>query len=305
MTAITQPNGGNVDPGVTWHDPAHATLAQTKGWKGYPDAVRDYAQLETFVGAPADRLIKLPAADKIDDAFRSDVFKRIGYNPSRAPAKPEDYGVSFGDGYEEFSSEIAKLAHKHGIPKEALAEFAQLNTTFGTKAGEKAAADAAAAEATAKAEADKAWGDRNNAVNAKLKERFGPKFEEAHEYMTREALRLGFKDAAEFEAFERDLALAGGGERLERFRTLLADVAEMRKESPFHRGGNQAGLTQEQALAKLAQNRSDQAWIGKALTRGTPEAEENIRLNIIATGGTVDEGEVKRLASGLSAQAAA
>lgn len=299
----TQPNAGDAgNQGVpAWHAPEHATLAETKGWKGYPDAVRDYAQLETFVGAPADRLIKLPAADKLDDAFRADVFKRIGYNPNRGPEKPEDYGVNFGEGLEEFSSEISKLAHKHGIPKEALAEFAALNTTFGTKAGEKAAADAAAAEAATKLEREKKWGELNTAAAAKLKERFGAKYDEANEYMTREALRLGFKDGEEFEAFQRDLALSGEG-RLERFQSLLADVSELRKESPFHRNGNQAGLNQEQAIAQLAAKRADSAWSAKALQRGTPEAEENVRLNIIATGGNVDEAQVKRLAAGLSAE---
>jgi hypothetical protein len=300
----TQPNAGPTgDAGVPqWHDPSHAQLTETKGWKGWNDTVRDYAQLETFVGAPPDRLIKLPAADKIDDTFRADVFKKIGYNPSRGPEKPEDYGVNFGEGHEEFTSEIAKLAHKHGIPKAALEEFAALNQTFGTKYGEKAAADAAAAEEAAKLEAEKKWGERNNAAAAKLKERFGPKYDEASEYMTREALRLGFKDGAEFEAFERDLALSGEG-RLERFRSLLADVSELRKESPFHRNGNQAGLTQEQAITQLAAKRADSKWATAALQRGTPEAEENVRLNLIASGASVDEAHIKRLASGLPAEA--
>lgn len=307
MTTGTQPNaGGAGDQGAPqWHDPAHGALVQTKGWKGYPDAVRDYAQLETFVGAPADRLIKLPAADKIDDAFRTNVFKQIGYTPPGAPAKWEDYGLAVPEGMDAtYMQGIAAEAHKLGITKEQMQGLAAFNLKF---AGEQATRDeaAAATAATERTTADnKTWGDRNTASAAKLKERFGPKYEEASEYMTREALRLGFKDPAEFEAFERGLALSGEG-NLERFRSLLADVAEMRKESPFHRGGNQAGLSAEQAQAQLKQKQADPAWVQKALTRGTPEAEENLRLNLLSNGATIDEAELKRMAAGLPAQAAA
>lgn len=298
MTIETPPPQG--DKGApAWHDPTHAQLVETKSWKGWNDTVRDYAQLETFVGATPDRLIKLPAADKIDDAFRTDVFKRIGYNPNRGPAKPEDYGVQFEGAPPEFATGLAAIAHKHGIPKEALAELAEFNTKFGKEYGERTAAEAATADAAEKVARDKKWGDLNTASEAKLKERFGAKYDEANEYMVREALRMGIKDGPAFEEFQRDLALSGDG-RLDIFRTLLADVAEMRKESPFHRGGNQAGLTQDQALAQLATKRGDAEWVKKATTRGTPEAEENLRLNLISTGATVNEAEIKRMAAGLT-----
>lgn len=290
MTIETPPPNG--DKGVTaWHGADHSALVTAKGWKGADDVLKSYAELETFRGAPADRLIKLPDPDKIDDAFRTDVFKRIGYNPNRGPEKPEDYGVTFEGAPAEFATGLAAIAHKHGIPKEALAEFAEFNGKFGKEFGEKSAAEQTKAD-------EKTWTERHAGVEGKLKERFGDKYDATTELMTREAMRIGFKDAADLEAFEKTLAL-GGDEHLLRFRSLLADVADMRREAPLHKGGG-ATMTPESAAAQLKAKGADQEWVAKALTRGTPEAEENLRLNIMAQGGTVDDDQIKRMARGLT-----
>lgn len=281
------------DSGVqNWAPAEHAALVQSKGWKGVGDALKSYSELETFRGAPADRLIMLPdKPEKIDDAFRGDVFKRIGYNPNRGPAKPEDYGVQFEGAPPEFTAAISALAHKHGIPKEALAEFAALNADFGKKAGE-----------SLKGESDKTWAARQAAVDAKLKERFGDKFEEMNKKLGLEAMRVGgFKDAAELEAFERDLAL-GGDNNLAIWRGALADLAEVRREAPLHKDGGGGAMSAEQAKAALAAKGTDKEWVTKALTRGTPEAAENLRLNFIANGGSATDEELTRMAKGLTAQ---
>ncbi len=53
MTIENPPPAG--DKGGAWHGADHATLVQTKGWKTADDALKSYAELETFNGAPAAR----------------------------------------------------------------------------------------------------------------------------------------------------------------------------------------------------------------------------------------------------------
>jgi hypothetical protein len=61
-------------------------------------------------------------------------------------------------------------------------------------------------------------------------------------------------------------------------------------------------MTADAAKAALEAKSKDPEWIAKALTRGTPEAAENLRLNTIAGGGTVNEDELTRLSKGLTAK---
>jgi hypothetical protein len=292
------PNSG--DPGVqpaAWAPTEYTELVTAKGWKGPGDALKSYTELETFRGAPADRLLKIPDADKIDDAFRGDVFKRIGYTPPtipKGPDKPEDYGLSFEGAPPEFATGLSALAHKHGISVEAMKELSAFNTNFGKEHGTKAQAAQQAAD-------EKTWGDRHTAVEGKLKERFGDKYAATSELMTREAMRVGFKDAAGLEAFERNLAL-GDENDLGIWRSTLADLAEARREGPLHKSPNGGPMSAETAKAELAAKRNNSEWVTKALTRGTPEAEENIRLNVLASGGVVDEAAVRRQAKGLAAE---
>jgi hypothetical protein len=111
--------GAQPDTGAQWHGADYAQIVTTKGWKSADDVLKSYGDLEKHVGAPADRLIRIPDAAKIDDAFRADVFKRIGYTPEGAPGKPEDYGLTVPEGMDgEYAKAIAAEAHRLGIPVE-------------------------------------------------------------------------------------------------------------------------------------------------------------------------------------------
>src|SRR5688572_5710707 len=89
-----------------WHSADHAQLVQGKGWKTADDVIKSYSELETFRGAPAERLWKIPEKpEQFDDAMRADLYKRAPYlNPNRAPAKPEEYGVKFEGAPDEFNA---------------------------------------------------------------------------------------------------------------------------------------------------------------------------------------------------------
>lgn len=276
------------DTGAQWHGADYAQIVATKGWKSADDVLKSYGDLEKHVGAPADRLIRIPDAAKIDDTFRADVFKRIGYTPEGAPGKPEDYGLTVPEGMDgEYAKAIAAEAHRLGVPAKYLKGLAEFNNKYAVDMAQKA-----------KAAEDEAVTDRHKAVDAKLRERFGDKYAATKELMTREALRIGFTPES-LEAFERSLALGGEGD-LGLFRGVLADIADLRREAPLHKNNGGGAMTADAARQALTAKRTDSAWVTKALTRGTPEAEENIRLNMLASGVQPNEDDVRRRASGLA-----
>jgi hypothetical protein len=266
---------------TAWHGTDYAALVQTKGWKSPDDALKSYAELETFRGAPAERLLKLP--EKPDDPAWADVRKRVGWS---APEKPEDYGIAVPDGFPaEYAQTIAATAHKLGVPKDTLLALAAENDKF--VQAQLQQQDAQLKERLTAA--DQAFAKENGAKHA-----------EVSELVQRTLAKSGLTPEA-VSAVEETLALQGDGSAVLAFRKFLATAAQAGRESPIHTDGAGGGaMSAEQAKQALATKRQNVEWVSKALTRGTTEAEENIRLNIIATGGTPDDATVKRLASGIA-----
>lgn len=289
----TAPGAGEGANPTPWHAQDHSALVTGKGWKTPDDALKSYSELEKHIGLPPDRLIRLPEPGKLDDAGRSDIFKRIGYEPPsmpKAPEKWEDYGVAPREGTPpEYTSSILQAAHKAGVTKEQLASIVEANDSF-LSAHQKSAKDAE----------DALVNDRLKAADAAIDERYKDKAGEMRELMTREAARLGY-DPDGLKATEEALALAGD-KSLVSFRNLLADVAEARRESPLHRGATQLSLDSSGAKARLAELSKNPDWVAKATERGTPEAVERLMLNAKAEGSTLDEATAKRLASGTLGQ---
>jgi hypothetical protein len=288
--AAPAPGSAPDQSAAPWFGNDFASLVQTKGWANPNDALKSYSELEKHIGAPADRLIRVPdKPELIDDNFRADVFKRLNYAPPSAPEKPEDYGIQLAEGTPpEYGAAIAAAAHKAGIPKEAMTAIFQANDAYVKQHME--AAQAAEAQTIT---------DRVKAADAAIAQRFGAKAPQMQELMVREAQRLGL-DADAMTKMESALALTDD-KALGLFRNLLADVAEARMESPLHRNADQrmVALTPEQAQQQLGEKRRNTEWVTKALQRGTVEAEENIRLNALASGVVMTAEEVKRQAAGL------
>lgn len=289
MTTETPPadagqGGASGAPPASWHGADYAQLVQTKGWKGPDDALKSYAELETFRGAPADRLIKLP--EKPDDPAWADVRKRVGW---AAPEKPEDYGIAVPEGYPaEYAQTIAQTAHKLGIPKDTLLALAAENQKY-VEAAMKQQGETLAQRLK---DADEAFAKAH-----------GPKVAEAKELMIRTLEKAGI-DGEALADIEQALAMSGDGSALAKFRQVIAQAGAATREAVIHTDGvGSAAMSPEQAQRTLETKRSNADWVTKALTRGTPEAEENIRLNMLATGQVPDEALVKRIASGIASGA--
>lgn len=269
-------SGGGATP---WHHADHATLVQSKGWKGPDDAIRSYAELEKFRGAPADRLLMLP--ERPDAPEWADVRKRVGW---AAPDKPEDYGVTVPDGYpKEYANRISSAAHKLGVPKDTLLAIAKENEAIGKELV---------------AQQTQLVTDRLSKADTEMQTKYGAKYGEIKELMTREYQRLGIPPEM-VEVLESNAAIAHEKGAL-MLRNLVADLADARREAALHHGNSSGGMDANQARAQLDTKSNDLEWSKKATQRGTPESIERLRLIALAAGKTVSEEELKRQSSAIA-----
>lgn len=252
-------------------------LVTAKGWDQPSKAIKSYRELERFRGAPAERLVTLP--EKPDDPAWAEVRARVGW---KAPDRPEDYGIAVPDGHPpEYAKAIAEIAHQRGIPKEDLLALVE-----GSDKAVKALQQ----------QQDQVARARLNEADQALEASLGSKHAETMELVQRELARVGFSPEL-VEHIEGTIALrdvAG----LQPFRQLLIDLALARREGPFHSGATQLSMpSAETAQARLSELATDADWVTKAMQRGTPEAKERLRLNMLAAGKRPDEDEVSRLAN--------
>lgn len=120
MTDQTPPapaDNGGTDP---WYskiaDPDLRGLAELKKWDSPDKALQSYKHLESHMGVPPERLLKLP--EKPDDPGWGDIKAKLGM---AAPEKPEDYELSVPEGFsDDYAKVIAQVAKEAGVPKHML-----------------------------------------------------------------------------------------------------------------------------------------------------------------------------------------
>lgn len=83
---------------------------QNKAWESPAAAAKAYRDLEKYVGAPADKLMRLPA-DMGDAKALGDIYNKLG-----RPAKWEDYKLEVPDGDDgAFAKAFAPVMHEAGL----------------------------------------------------------------------------------------------------------------------------------------------------------------------------------------------
>lgn len=273
---VSAPSGA-----TSWHRADFADLVTAKGWKGPDDVLKSYAELEKFRGAPPDRLIRLP--EKPDDPAWTEIRSRVGL---RGPDRPEDYELAAMDGLpKELADRFAKKAHELGVPKEMLRALAAENDAITREYMQQQ---------------DGLVRSRIEDLEREMSQVHGQRYAEVNELAVRELQRLGIEPAV-VEEIETTLA-ARSPAALRAVRQLLIDVGMARREAPFHEGATlRMPVTGESAAARLKSLQQDPEWVAKALTRGTPQAEERIALIAASTGRHLSEDEARRLASGVAA----
>ena len=242
-------------------DPVKVSTAVTKAWR---DAE---AATQALHGVPADRILKMPAPG--DEAATKAFHQRLG-----APAAPEGYdfsGVKFKDGTDlepTFTTPLAQTFHKLGVSKDAASEVVRqvVNWVEGVDASESA-------ETTAKVQAEQ----------QALKNNWGQNFDNNRFVARTAAGKLGVTPA-ELDALDGQI---GHARVMEMFR----QIGEQMGEAKFTGGGPGGGpqpMTQEQAVARIADLKRDSAWVTKFLAGDTAARNEMTSLQRMKLGG-VDE----------------
>lgn len=224
----------------------------TKGWKGPADVVGSYRHLETAIGVPPERLIKLPK-DATDQKGWNEVFTKLG-----RPEKAEAYVIPVPEGDKgEFAGVAKSWFHEAGLTQSAATKLA-------TKWNEYLATTQQTAQAKQEQEAQisvqalkKEWGadyDAKAAQVDKAAETFG--MTQAHLSALKQV--LGPKDAMQF--------LHNIGARL--------GVEDTTVPGLTNKGGFQ--MTQQQALAALEAKKQDKTF-SQLFTSQDPKQRQEAR----------------------------
>jgi hypothetical protein len=258
-------------PGPTaWHA---ALDAETRGYAelrgllakdpvtAFAETARAHREAQAHIGAPADQLLRLPAADAAPEAW-APVWQRLG-----APATAAGYDfstVKFADGSDvepaavEFFRKTAADLHLPAAAAPRLAsqfvQFLEANDT------------AEATETVAKIEASK----------VALKTNWGQNFD-ANMLLARQAFAAFTPSQDALAAMENT---AGYAEVMEFFRKVGSHMGEAR----FVAGGMPAQglLTRDGAVARIDELKADSEWVKKFLAGGAAEKREMDNLHTIA-----------------------
>ena len=236
-----------------WHDGVDATVIQAWTNKGYdltnPKETaakmwEQYAHLESHLGVPADRLIRLPK-DASDQAAWQGVHQKLG-----VPKDPKEYdiaSVKFSDGSEldyNFAETMRGALLKANVSKDAAGEL--------VKAVVKYFDDADAAEKATHASS-------LEAEKAKLLKDWGPNAEMNRLTAMQAVKRLGISP----EVVEKLESQVGYSAVMEMFRKIGAGTSE----DSFVEGKTAgAATTAASAQARLNELQNDQGWTKKLMS---------------------------------------
>ena len=85
--------------------------AQNKGWKTAEDAVKSYIELQKHLGAPKEKLIRLP--DEATPEAMAEVFQKLG-----RPEDPSGYEIEAPEEAKSLIETYSKFAHEIGLTKD-------------------------------------------------------------------------------------------------------------------------------------------------------------------------------------------
>jgi hypothetical protein len=253
-------------PPPAWHTGLDAEMighAQNKGWKlddpkeAFSAAAKVARDLERHFGAPADRIVKIPATDAKPEDFRA-FYERLG-----APKEAKDYDLSAVKD-QSIADTLRATVHEAGLSKTAAAAVA----TSVAKALESKATTQTTLDAGKLAE-----------EKTKLAASWGDKYNFNHLQAIEGARRLGITPEAT-KALETQIGYAS---LMESMRKIGANT----REDTFEGGGapNTGDVvTMEAAVARRSELKADPAWTDRYLKGGVAERREMDRLNQMITG---------------------
>ena len=214
-------------------------LVNDRQWKGVPDVLTSYRNLEKLIGVPPERVIKLPS-DKDPAESWGVVYDRLG-----RPKAATDYKIPLPEGDTgEFAKAIAPIFHEAGLSQAQVQKIAERHNALIADQTKKATEAAKATQERELVELRAEWGadyDKHNDTVDRAAAAFGMTKE--HAAALRQA--MGPKAAMKFlHAIGSKIAVEGqfvAGEK---------------------GGGNGfEGMTPQMAEAKIKANTKDRSFM--------------------------------------------
>lgn len=135
-------------------------LVNDRQWKGVPDVLTSYRNLEKLIGVPPERVIKLPG-DKDPAESWGAVYDRLG-----RPKAATDYKIPLPEGDTgEFAKAIAPIFHEAGLSQAQVQKIAEKHNALMVEQTKKATEAAKAAQERELVELKAEWGadyDKHN-----------------------------------------------------------------------------------------------------------------------------------------------
>lgn len=265
------PAGGGGGGATPWYNGADAEtigFIQSKGWhehtpdKAALEAVKSYREAQQFIGAPADRIIKLPT-DAADEAGWKAAYAKLG-----VPADAKEYDFSsvkvndqpLEQGFQDFLRTQAAALH---LPKDAAPQLATALVKYMEENATASAADKTAKLAEEHKTLDANWGANK----------------EGNLFIAKKgAEALGFTPA-EVDALEGVVGYA-------KIMEALRKVGAANGEHSFIGGGNGPNgsggiMTREQASNRLSELKADQGFVKRYLDGDVQAKREMEALHVI------------------------
>lgn len=260
-------------PGANWYDGKASAedigLWQNKQWDHTNPAsvalaaTKAYQDAQKFIGVPPDEIVRFPK-NPVAPEWQN-VWDRLG-----VPKDATGYdltAVKFADGTPldpKADAMLRAAALKSHVPAAAMPEFAGEFTRHMDGVRSEQAAVAAAALATERAALQQNWG-------ANL---------EVNKYVAAQGAKALGLDEVTLTALEKTAGYAKTMEALRR-------VGTMNKEGEFVSGsvpGSQGVMTQQQAVARMAELKRDPAWRDRLLAGDATAGREFASLTVAMTG---------------------
>jgi hypothetical protein len=233
-------NAGNGTP-TDWSGHFNSDLkgyVQAKGFKDPESVVDSYRGLEKLLGAPKDKLLRLP--DKEDSAEWGDIYSRLG-----RPQTPKDYKFDMpADTDPAFESWARDNFHKLGITQKQGENLLKSYTELGSS---REQAFTQQKEFQLKSQEDG------------LKREWGAAFDQNIQVAKKAATQFGF-DGDAIDKLEGALGYDGVMKFLQNIGTRIGESEFVGPNNP---GGFRGAMTPEQAMFEIKELQRDKDFIQK------------------------------------------
>ena len=271
--ATTSADGGNgaatgAAPVGTWHS---GFDTETAGWlenrgltkldekAAIPELVKGFRNAEKFIGAPADKLLRLPDFDKADKVELDQFYNKLG-----RPQDPKDYNIKVPEGVPtEFSDWAKGMFHEAGV---------------NSRQAEQITAKWNEYVSGAEGQSKEAQQQQVKDQEASLKHEWGDAYDKQMSIAKNAATSIGMT-SEKVDKLQTALGYDG-------VMKMMADIGAKIGESGFVSGDSSTSfngaLTPAQAVSKISVLQGDKDWTAKYLAGNAEARAEMTRLQAMA-----------------------